>query len=136
LDQLGTRLVGALDGASFGGTALIRDRLGLNGGLDKCSFDYRASRGVMDLVMLVAPVGRIKLFAGAKDLSWTWKTRGTLGRDGGVSTHWFEHLGDERISVVHRVTVGGRTIHQHQTHIGKFGGRRAFPDEWIQFPNR
>ncbi len=135
-DQVGTRFVGAVDRMTFGTTGKIRDRFGLNGGLDKCSFDYRAAGDVMDLAMLAAPVYEIKLFqAGGKALTWTWKVRSRLGRDGGVSKVGVERLGDDAISKVHRVTVGGRPVHQHQTHIGKYDGERRFPDEWVQYPD-
>jgi hypothetical protein len=25
-------------------------------------------------------------------------------------------------------------VHQHQTHVGKYGTRRQFPDSWVQHP--
>ena len=50
-DRIGTRFVGAVDRMTFGATGAVRDRLGLNGGLDKCSFDYRAAQGVMGVAM-------------------------------------------------------------------------------------
>ncbi|MDX6649957.1 MAG: hypothetical protein QOJ97_1908 [Solirubrobacteraceae bacterium] len=43
--------------------------------------------------------------------------------------------GDDAISQAHRVTVDGKVAHQHQTHIGKYGGQRQFPDDWVQFPS-
>lgn len=45
-DQLGTRVVGFFDGATFGATAHVRDALGLEGGLDTCSLDYRAANTI------------------------------------------------------------------------------------------
>ncbi|MEN3281388.1 MAG: hypothetical protein V7607_2528 [Solirubrobacteraceae bacterium] len=42
-NALGTRFVGAVDGATFGATSGFRDAVGLNGALDKCSSDYRIS---------------------------------------------------------------------------------------------
>ncbi len=44
--ELGTRFVGAYDGATFGITDWARDRLGLQGGLDKCSTDYQLSKSI------------------------------------------------------------------------------------------
>jgi YD repeat-containing protein len=52
-----------------------------------------------------------------------------------ISEFGKERLGDETISTVHRVNLEGEVIHQHQTHIGKYGGERQFPNEWIQFPD-
>lgn len=51
LSQIGTRFVGAVDRMTFGATGTVRDRLGLNGGLDKCSFDYRSAQRVMGVAM-------------------------------------------------------------------------------------
>jgi RHS repeat-associated protein len=138
-DQVGTRLVGAMDSATFGGTALVRDKLGLNGGLDKCSIDYRAARGVMDLVSIASPIYEIKIFQVAKDgkvLSWLWRQRQRFGRDGGISRIGKEMDGEDTISVMHRVTVDGKTVHQHQTHVGKYGGERQFPNEWVQYSDK
>jgi RHS repeat-associated protein len=46
---VGTRIVGFFDGLTspvFGGTAALRNALGLNGGLDKCSSDYTIARTI------------------------------------------------------------------------------------------
>lgn len=32
--------------------------------------------------------------------------------------------------------VGRMADEEHQTHIGKYGGARRFPDDWVQFPTR
>jgi hypothetical protein len=63
------------------------------------------------------------------------KTRAAPGADGGISTHLIEQENGETISVTHQVTVDGEVIHQHQTFVGKYEGRRQFPDEWSQFPD-
>jgi len=65
---------------------------------------------------------------------WTWKTRQRPGRDGGISKVGIERSGDDAISQVHRITVDKKVAHQHQTHLGKHGSRRQFPDDWVQFP--
>jgi RHS repeat-associated protein len=64
-------------------------------------------------------------------------TRPTLGADGGTSSHIIEKDEQgETISVTHQVKKDGETVHQHQTHIGKEGGRQQFPDEWVQYPEK
>jgi RHS repeat-associated protein len=87
----------------------------------------------------VLPIGPGPGFAmvrlGGKGLSWSWKTRARPGADSGISKVGIERLGDDAISQVHRVTVNGKVVHQHQTHIGKYGGQRQFPDDWVQFPS-
>ena len=59
------------------------------------------------------------------------KTRGSPGGDGGLSQHLIkrDEMGNAT-SVTHRVTVDGVVVHQHETHLGKHGGARRFPDEW------
>jgi RHS repeat-associated protein len=47
--ELGTRVVGFWDGftrPAFGGTAALRSWLGLNGGLDKCSAEYKVASAI------------------------------------------------------------------------------------------
>jgi hypothetical protein len=61
-------------------------------------------------------------------------TRANPGRDGGISKHIIERVNGRTNSVTHQVHVNGRLIHQHQTHIGKYNGRRRFPDEWVEYP--
>jgi hypothetical protein len=56
------------------------------------------------------------------------------GADASQSKHIIERLGDETISVTHRVERAGELIHQHQRHIGRYGSERFFPDAWIEYP--
>lgn len=60
------------------------------------------------------------------------KTRKEPGRDGGISKIIEEKKDGKTISVTHKVTNKGQTIHQHQTHIGKHGSTRRFPENWIE----
>jgi RHS repeat-associated protein len=63
------------------------------------------------------------------------KVRKEPGADKATSRHIIEKQGDETISVTHQVKdQSGKTIHQHQTHIGKHGTQRQFPDEWVEYP--
>ena len=62
------------------------------------------------------------------------KVRPTPGRDGATSRHIIEKMDDSVNSVTHQVTKDGKIIHQHQTHAGKHGTQRRFPDEWIEYP--
>jgi RHS repeat-associated protein len=58
-------------------------------------------------------------------------TRKTPGRDGATSEFMVEQdAAGQTISTTHRVTKGGKVIHQHQEHVGQYGGVRRFPDEW------
>jgi len=62
--------------------------------------------------------------------------RKELGRDGASSAHIIERSLEQDISITHRVvSPEGKILHQHQTHIGKSGTRRQFPNEWLQFPD-
>jgi len=61
-------------------------------------------------------------------------TRKAPGADGATSRHILEKLDGKTNSVTHQVTKDGKVIHQHQTHIGTYGGQRQFPDEWVEFP--
>ena len=39
--------------------------------------------------------------------------------------------------MTHRVvSPDGNILHQHQTHVGRHGTERQFPDEWVQFPEK
>lgn len=62
-------------------------------------------------------------------------TRKNPGADGATSRHIIERdaKGATR-SVTHQVERNGDVVHQHQTHIGKYGGKRRFPDPWVQHP--
>jgi hypothetical protein len=62
------------------------------------------------------------------------KTRPTPGQDGATSRHIIERADGETRSVTHQVEKDGKIIHQHQTHVGKYGGQRQFPDEWVKHP--
>jgi RHS repeat-associated protein len=63
------------------------------------------------------------------------KTRPNPGRDGGTSRHIIEKEADGTTrSVTHQVEKNGEILHQHQTHIGKYGSQRRFPDAWIKYP--
>jgi hypothetical protein len=63
------------------------------------------------------------------------RVRPSPGADNAISRHIIEKQGGETISVTHQVTRDGEVIHQHQTHIGKGGGQRQFPNEWVEFPD-
>ncbi len=60
------------------------------------------------------------------------KERKTLGVDGGKSKHIIEKVNGKTNSVTHQVVKDGKIVHQHQKHIGKYGGEREFPDKWIE----
>jgi RHS repeat-associated protein len=63
------------------------------------------------------------------------KTRQTPGRDGATSGITLEKdAAGSTVSRTHTVTKDGQVIHQHQEHIGKYGGERRFPDEWTGTP--
>ncbi len=58
-------------------------------------------------------------------------TRKSKGGDGGASQQIIERdASGNVISRTHKVTTDGKTVHQHQNHVGKEGGVRQFPDEW------
>lgn len=61
------------------------------------------------------------------------RNRASAGRDGGRSRHIIESVDGEVNSVTHQVRRNGELIHQHQTHIGKYGSKKQFPDEWVQY---
>lgn len=64
--------------------------------------------------------------------------RKSLGRDGASSAHLIEKDAAGRtVSRTHRVVdPQGKVVHQHQTHVGKSGAERQFPNEWVQFPDK
>lgn len=67
---------------------------------------------------------------------WSKEIRKTPGADGSTSAHWKEQYGSDTVSILHQVrNPSGRIIHQHQSHIGKYGGVYRFPNEWIQYPD-
>ena len=45
-EEVGTRFTGFIDGFTLGATDKIREKFGLQGGLDKCSLDYRFAHGM------------------------------------------------------------------------------------------
>ena len=55
--------------------------------------------------------------------------RNEPGRDGGQSQHVVEKVNGETNSTTHQVFKDGKTIHQHQDHVGKHGTVRRFSDE-------
>jgi hypothetical protein len=57
------------------------------------------------------------------------------GADAATSRHVVEKIDGRTNSVTHQVTKDGEVIHQHQTHIGKSGTERQFPDAWVEYPN-
>ena len=60
--------------------------------------------------------------------------RSSRGADGASSRHIIEKLDGKTNSVTHQVTKDGKVIHQHQTHVGKHGTTRQFPDKWVEYP--
>ena len=60
--------------------------------------------------------------------------RAQPGKDGGISNIIKEMYDGTVNSVTHQVTKDGKIVHQHQTHIGKYGKQRQFPNEWIEYP--
>ncbi len=61
-------------------------------------------------------------------------TRPTPGGDGGISRHVLEKVGGRTNRVIHQVERAGGIVHQHTTHVGKYGGLRRFPDKWTGIP--
>jgi hypothetical protein len=60
--------------------------------------------------------------------------RNTRGADGGTSRHIVERIDGKTNSVTHQVSRDGKIVHQHQTHMGKYGTHRQFPDDWLEHP--
>ena len=87
--------------------------------------------GVQKAVTTVRRAERVKKSAG-----FTKKVipRKKPGADGASSRHIVESQGGKTNSVTHQVTKDGKVIHQHQTHIGKYGSKRKFPDDWVEYP--
>jgi hypothetical protein len=106
---------------------------------DPCNFDDNLKALGLDIAGAVIPfaTGLGKGYkAGKATVNWSKKSRKALGADGAKSWHLVEKYGDETISIVHQVeNVDGAIIHQHQTHVGRYGGERRFPNEWIQYPD-
>lgn len=66
------------------------------------------------------------------------RVRGDLGADGASSAAIREvDASGQTVSHTHRVvSPEGNILHQHQTHVGRHGTERQFPDEWVQFPEK
>ena len=64
----------------------------------------------------------------------TEQIRKKPGRDKASSKHIIEKADDKTSSITHQVTKNGKVIHQHQKHIGKYGTKRRFPDDWVEYP--
>lgn len=60
---------------------------------------------------------------------------GARGERGSQDTPSAELPGGDTISTRHQVRVDDRVVHEHQTHVGKYGGERRFPNEWVEFPD-
>ncbi len=147
LEELGENITGFMDAYTGGLTRDIRSGLGIG----QPDFSSGAYEGGVDAGILGAIITPGDEEAAALDAgedvateaaeeaeqgpSWTWKTREKPGADDGISEYGKERVGEETISTAHRVTVEGDVVHQHQTYIGKYGGERQFPDEWVQYPD-
>jgi hypothetical protein len=77
--------------------------------------------------------GELASVSGGSNITNQVIRRTSLGADSGESLHIIERMNGEAISVTHQVTRGGKIIHQHQTHIGKYGTSRQFPNQWITY---
>lgn len=69
-------------------------------------------------------------------ITYEIRRRPKPGKDGATSRHIIERENGEVISVTHQVIDphSGLILHQHQTHIGRYGGERCFPEPWRGFP--
>ncbi len=72
-----------------------------------------------------------KLGKKAANLTYDVINRSSKGADGGLSRHIIERLDGDAISKTHQVFKNGEIIHQHQNHIGTYGTKRTFPEEWL-----
>ena len=115
LGTTGTRL----DGTTEGAEGTLQARIGL---LEDLYGTF--------LVLRIAKLGSQPV------RSVQMRTRTTLGMsDEATSQHIIETENGVTTSVTHRVVrADGETVHQHQTHIGKYNTRRRFPDEWNDYP--
>lgn len=134
-DQYGnvtTTLTGrtSLDGLQvvmegFGTAPVIGDAVdGLNALLYLSKGDYE-NAGYAALAM-VPIAGNIKLIS-------KWRKR--IGGDGALSRHLIEVVDGKTNSKIHQVFNNGGIIHQHQTHFGKYGSSRQFPESWLKYKN-
>lgn len=131
-EEAGEAVAGWGDTITFGATKWVREQIG-DENVDTCSGAYQTG-GVAGLATGVFIPGEDDAEAG-EAAEWAWKTRADEGADGGISEYGKERLEGETISTAHRVELEDEVIHQHQTHIGKYGGERQFPNEWIQYPD-
>ena len=84
---------------------------------------------------LPTPAGKGGKILSRADVIIETALRKTPGGDGGIAAYIKEKVAGKTISVTQQVTVGGKIVHQHQEHIGKYGTHRRFPDEWVEHPH-
>jgi hypothetical protein len=124
-------VAGAMDGLTGGLSTQIAGHLL---GFDPACADFGSTFHVASNLAFAAST--FTGFGAERDaIAWTWKTRKALGADGGISRIGVERMNGEAISQAHVVTVDDQVVHQHQTHLGKYDGKRQFPNEWIQYPD-
>jgi RHS repeat-associated protein len=95
---------------------------------------YRSGGIVGAAALLAGGAGRAAGGAAGSSRTIEVITRPYPGRDGGISRQIIERYSGRVNSVTHQVEVNGRIVHQHQTHIGRYGGRRIFNDAWSPYP--
>lgn len=138
LDYAANFAAGWGDTLSFSVTNIVRSKVGINDGIDRDSATYSIGQwtGVAHWTAIGAAFGArfAATRSAASHSQWVIKVRPKRGHDGGISRHLIEKIGNETISVTHQVIKNGRVVHQHQTHVGKYGTIRNFPDDWIRFP--
>jgi RHS repeat-associated protein len=130
-EEVGEGIAGWGDTITFGATKWVRGQIG-----DETSIHAQAPTKAAE-----SPGSSLEHSSLARTTPRPQRQRSGLGRrarrpgpDGGISEYGKERLGGETISTAHRVEFEDEVIHQYQTHIGKYGGERQFPNEWIQFP--
>ena len=129
------------DGASFGLSGWIRRNTPGGDGVDYGSGAYVGGEIAGTVATIVATSGAAGEASAAEagEVAETTTTRTVTraapGRDGGTSRHLIEQEADGTTrSVTHQVERNGEIVHQHQAHVGKYGGRRVFADEWNKYP--
>jgi RHS repeat-associated protein len=131
LQDVANYAAGVGDALSFGITSLVRQATPGGDGVNYGSGQYTAgivTGALVDLVGGAVASGRVA--PEGPQVKTEVVERAAPGRDGGKSTHVLEKVGGKTNSVTHRVEVNGKLVHQHQTHVGKYGAERRFPDEW------
>ena len=122
-------------GAPFGAELPVSEEIIANirrgYGVDPNSLSSQIIDETTDVAMIAGSV--IVSRKGTPKVTKEIKVRPNPGRDGAISTHIIERIDDQANSVTHQVTKDGKVLHQHQTHIGKYGTERRFPDEWIEY---